>query len=143
MMKRVMNVVVAVVMVGLAVVAGMSVKQSIDWHSKYNAEKQACEQAQDALVEMQEEEDARVFDTSIIEAWCGDGCDGKVRMVGATVVSTEDGLVTLEDETGELWLVESTTLAESDDVLLWIADNHTTDDKTDDIIIKVYTEMYE
>ena len=83
------------------------------------------------------------FDTSWIENNWGAGEDeGTIRMVGATVYAREGNLLTLEDEAGELWCVEDVTVADNDCILLWIADNHTEDDVTDDVVIKVYTEAH-
>lgn len=82
------------------------------------------------------QEDA--FDTSIIEAlWCG-GCeDGTIRMIGAWWYA--DGVV--EDELGQLWKIDQ-YIEQTDFLLLWIADNHTPNNTTDDIIIKVWREAY-
>lgn len=82
------------------------------------------------------EQDA--FDTSIIEAqWCGGFEDGTVRMVGAWWYA--DGVV--EDEQGQLWGIDQEVSME-DFLLLWIADNNTPNNTTDDIIIKVWREAY-
>lgn len=78
------------------------------------------------------------FDTSIIEkCWCGSFDEGTVRMVGAWYYA--DGVV--EDEQGQLWNIEQ-YIEENDFLLLWIADNNTPDDVTDDIVIKVWREAY-
>lgn len=83
------------------------------------------------------------FDTSWIENNCGAGEDeGTIRMISATVYAREGNLLTLEDEAGELWCVEDVTVADNNCILLWIADNHTEDDVTDDVVIKVYTEAH-
>ena len=83
------------------------------------------------------------FDTSWIENNWGAGEDeGTIRMIGATVYAREGNLLTLEDETGELWCVEDVTVEDNDCILLWIVDNHTEDDVTDDVVIKVYTEAH-
>ena len=83
------------------------------------------------------------FNTSWIENDCGAGEDeGTIRMISATVYAREGNLLTLEDEAGELWCVEDVTVADNDCILLWIADNHTEDDVTDDVVIKVYTEAH-
>ena len=51
------------------------------------------------------------FDTSWIENNWGAGEDeGTIRMIGATVYAREGNLLTLEDETGELWCVEDVTV---------------------------------
>lgn len=82
------------------------------------------------------EQDA--FDTSIIEAqWCGGFEDGTVRMVGAWWYA--DGVV--EDEQGQLWGIDQEVSME-DFLLLWIADNNTPNNTTDDLIIKVWREAY-
>ena len=78
------------------------------------------------------------FDTSIIEdQWCGGFSDGTVRMVGAWWYA--DGVV--EDEQGQLWGIEQSISAD-DFLLLWIADNNTPNNTTDDVIIKVWREAY-
>ena len=83
------------------------------------------------------------FDTSWIENnWGADEDEGTIRMISATVYTREGNLLTLEDEAGELWCVEDVTVADNDCILLWIADNHTEDDVTDDVVIKVYTEAH-
>ena len=83
------------------------------------------------------------FDISWIENHlCANEDNGTIRMIGATVYAREGNLLTLEDETGELWYVEDAVVADNDYILLCIADNHTEDDVTDDIIIKVYTEAH-
>ena len=83
------------------------------------------------------------FDTSWIENNWGAGEDeGTIRMISATVYAREGNLLTLKDEAGELWWVEDVTVADNDCILLWIADNHTKDNVTDDVVIKVYTEAH-
>jgi hypothetical protein len=78
------------------------------------------------------------FDTSIIEDnWCGGFEDGVVRMVGAWWYA--DGVV--EDEQGQLWGIEQ-SINTDDFLMLWIADNHTPNNTTDDVIIKVWREAY-
>lgn len=86
-------------------------------------------------VEVQKEQ---MFDTSIIETqWCGGFTDGTIRMVGAWWYA--DGVV--EDEQGQLWGVEQ-SIEQTDFLLLWIADNNTPNNTTDDIIIKTWREAY-
>ena len=83
------------------------------------------------------------FDTSWIENNWGAGEDeGTIRMISATVYAREGNLLTLEDEAGELWCVEDVIVEDNDCILLWIVDNHTEDDVTDDVVIKVYTEAH-
>ena len=78
------------------------------------------------------------FDTSIIESqWCGGFTEGTIRMVGAWWYT--DGVV--EDEQGQLWGIEQ-NIEQEDFLLLWIADNHTPNNTTDDIVIKVWREAY-
>lgn len=80
----------------------------------------------------------KLFDTSIIETqWGGDFENGTVRMVGAWWYA--DGMV--EDEMGQLWGIEQ-NINTDDFLLLWITDNHTPNDMTDDIVIKVWREAY-
>lgn len=78
------------------------------------------------------------FDTSVIEAqWCGGSDDGTVRMVGAWWFA--NGVV--EDELGQLWVIEE-TVGQEEFLLLWIVDNHTPEDFTDDVVVKVWREAY-
>lgn len=80
----------------------------------------------------------QMFDTSAIEArWCGGFEDGTVRMVGAWWYA--DGVV--EDEQGQLWSIEQ-NINTDDFLMLWIADNNTPNNPTDDVIIKVWREAY-
>ena len=84
------------------------------------------------------EEKPTAFDTSIIEElWCG-GCeDGTIRMIGAWWYADR----VVEDELGQLWKIDQ-YIEQTDFLLLWIADNHTPNNTTDDIIIKVWREAY-
>jgi hypothetical protein len=47
----------------------------------------------------------------------------------------------VEDEQGQLWGIEQ-NIEQEDFLLLWIADNHTPNNTTDDIVIKVWREAY-
>ena len=85
-----------------------------------------------------EEPVAEPFDTSVIEAqWCGGSDDGTVRMVGAWWYA--NGVE--EDELGQLWVIEE-TVGQEEFLLLWIVDNHTPEDFTDDVVVKVWREAY-
>ena len=82
------------------------------------------------------------IDTSAIDAWGGNYSDGTIRMIGAWYYSTlDDGSLLIEDETGELWNID-TIIDEQDFLLLWIADNNTQDNVHDDIVLKVWVEAY-
>ena len=93
---------------------------------------------QEPIVKYVEVQKEQMFDTSIIETqWCG-GCeDGTIRMVGAWWYA--DGVI--EDELGQLWGIEQ-NINTDDFLLLWIADNNTPNNTTDDLIIKVWREAY-
>ena len=101
--------------------------------------KQASEPVeQEPIIKYVEVQKEQMFDTSIIEAqWCGGFEDGTVRMVGAWWYA--DGVV--EDEQGQLWAVEQ-SINHDDWLMLWIADNNTPNNTTDDIIIKTWREAY-
>ena len=93
---------------------------------------------QEPIVKYVEVQKQGGFDTSIIETlWCGGFEDGTVRMVGAWWYA--DGVV--EDEQGQLWGIDH-EISMDDFLLLWIADNNTPNNTTDDIIIKVWREAY-
>ena len=86
-----------------------------------------------------EEVQESIFDTSFVEeAWCQGENFGTVRMIGAWKYA--DGIV--RDEQGCLWAVDIPGVTEEDFLLLWLADNHTSGDTTDDIIIKVWREVH-
>ena len=98
----------------------------------------AAQVEQEPVVKYVEVQKEQMFDTSIIEAqWCGGFEDGTVRMVGAWWYA--DGVV--EDEQGQLWGIDQEVSME-DFLLLWIADNNTPNNTTDDLIIKVWREAY-
>ena len=101
--------------------------------------KQASEPVeQEPIVKYVEVQKQSGFDTSIIENnWCGGFEEGTIRMAGAWWYA--DGVV--EDEQGQLWGIEQSINAD-DFLLLWIADNHTPNNTTDDIVIKVWREAY-
>lgn len=82
------------------------------------------------------------LDTSAVDNWCGDYNDGTIRLIGAVIVDDNEGLYTLEDDNGNLWEVADVCIYEDDFLLLWIADNHTPDDLTDDLIIKAWAEVH-
>ena len=93
---------------------------------------------QEPVVKYVEVQKEQMFDTSVIEQeWCGGFTDGTIRMVGAWWYA--DGVV--EDEQGQLWGIEQ-SIEQTDFLLLWIADNNTPDNTTDDLIIKVWREAY-
>ena len=93
---------------------------------------------QESIVKYVEVQKEQMFDTSIIEAqWCGGFEDGTVRMVGAWWYA--DGVV--EDEQGQLWAVEQ-SINHDDWLMLWIANNNTPNNTTDDVVIKVWREAY-
>ena len=93
---------------------------------------------QEPIIKYVEIQKEQMFDTSIIEAqWCGGFEDGTVRMVGAWWYA--DGVV--EDEQGQLWGIDQKVSME-DFLLLWIADNNTPNNTTDDVVIKVWREAY-
>lgn len=83
------------------------------------------------------------FDTSAIENWCAGDEEGIIRMVAAVPYAREDNMLTLKDEQSELWLVEDMDISDDEYVLLWIADNNTKNDVTDDVVLKVYTEVHD
>ena len=104
-----------------------------------NCFKQANEPVeQEPIIKYVEVQKEQMFDTSIIESnWCGSFEDGTVRMVGAWWYA--DGVV--EDEQGQLWGIDQEVSME-DFLLLWIADNNTPNNTTDDVVIKVWREAY-
>ena len=82
------------------------------------------------------------IDTSAIEMWDGGFSSGNIRMVGAWVKGYEGNTVLIEDETGNIWMMDDCHIDDDAFLLLWLADNNTPDKTTDDIIIKVWREAY-
>ena len=143
MKKIAVNVIVAVLIVCMAVCLSISIRQSIDWQAKYRAEHEKYNDVERIIRHYETQESKRVFDTSIIEHGYRDkALHGKVRMVSAVIVSIDGILYTLEDETEELWIVDNVALDGTDNVLLWIVDNDTDNDVTDDVVIKVFVEAH-
>ena len=98
----------------------------------------AAHEEQEPIVKYVEVQKEQMFDTSVIEQeWCGGFTDGTIRMVGAWWYA--DGVV--EDEQGQLWGIDQEVSME-DFLLLWIVDNNTPNNTTDDLIIKVWREAY-
>lgn len=60
---------------------------------------------------------------------------GDVRTVECVVTTANNGVVTLQDEQGWLWQIETEEYTTGDSMMAWIADNGTTDDTTDDAIL--------
>lgn len=85
-----------------------------------------------------EPQPASTFDTTIIEqTWCSGLDYGTVRMVGGWWY--DDHMI--EDEQGHVWVIEQ-DVEPNDFLLVWIVDNHTPEDYTDDAIVKVWREAY-
>lgn len=60
---------------------------------------------------------------------------GDVRTVECVVTTASNGVVTLQDEQGWLWQIETEEYTTGDSMMAWIADNGTIDDTTDDAIL--------
>ena len=76
------------------------------------------------------------IDTSAIESWDGGFSSGNIRMAGAWVDHYTDNTVYIEDETGNIWMIDDCYIDDDAFLLLWLADNGTSNVK-DDIIVKV------
>ncbi len=82
------------------------------------------------------------IDTSTIECRDGGFSSGNIRMVGAWVKGYEGNTVLIEDETGNIWMMDDYYIDNNEFLLLWLADNHTPENVEDDLIIKVWTELH-
>ena len=82
------------------------------------------------------------IDTSAIESWDGDFSSGNIRMVGAWVDHYDGNTVYIEDETGNIWMMDDYYIDDDEFLLLWLADNHTPNSVEDDLIIKVWAELH-
>lgn len=90
------------------------------------------------FVSAAEPQPASIFDTTIIEqTWCSGLDYGTVRMVGGWWHDEH----MIEDEQGNVWVIEQ-DVEPNDFLLVWIVDNHTPKDYTDDAIVKVWREAY-
>ena len=81
------------------------------------------------------------IDTSAIESWDDGFSNGNIRMVSAWVDSYDGNSVRIEDETGNIWVMNDCYIDDDAFLLLWIADNYTPNNVEDDLIIKVWTEL--
>lgn len=60
---------------------------------------------------------------------------GEVRTVECTAIAEDNNTVTLQDEQGWLWQVQTEECSKGDSMITWIADNGTANDLTDDTIL--------
>lgn len=81
-----------------------------------------------------------LYDTTYLDNWCAGDEQGAIRMVGGWVNSHEDNVYTIEDESGNLWVVRDVDLDEDDFLLLWINNNGTPDYLEDDHVVKTWRE---
>lgn len=138
---------IAVITIFLAgIIAGSQYAVINKLNAEHEIEVQALnEQINDLTTVAQKyatEQANKKFDTSALNSWCAGGEEGIIRMVTAVPYAREDGTLTLEDEQGELWLVEDMNISDDEYVLIWIADNNTKDNTTDDTVIKVFVEVH-
>jgi hypothetical protein len=91
-----------------------------------------------------------LFDTTALEDWCKGADLGTIRMVGAWICEEDNTVIdsntdtqqqVIEDEQGQAWTIDR-TVDENSFLLLWIVDNNTPTDTTDDIILRVWTEVH-
>ena len=66
--------------------------------------------------------------------------DNTVRVEQCIVVDTAHGIAILQDTQGTQWLVEDDEYNTNDTVTVWLADNGTSTDVTDDYIIREVRE---
>lgn len=96
---------------------------------------------EEIIQQYREKEENSKFALDALNSWY-DGTDkGQVRMVVAKPSGLEDGLLLVEDDQGERWLINNTGVDEDSNVLLWIGNNYTEDDTTDDTIVAVYVQV--
>lgn len=96
---------------------------------------------EEIIQQYREKEENSKFALDALNSWY-DGTDkGQVRMVIAKPSGLEDGLLLVKDDQGERWLINNTGVDEDSNVLLWIGNNYTEDDTTDDTIVAVYVQV--
>ena len=146
MAKRTIALIAVLTILLAGIIAGSQYAVINKLNAEHETEVQALnEQISDLTVIAQKyatEQANKKFDTSALDGWCAGDEEGIIRMVAAVPCAREDNTLTLEDEQGELWLVEDMDISDDEYVLLWIADNNTKDDVTDDVILKVYLEAH-
>lgn len=147
MTKRTIALIAVLTILLAGIIAGSQYAVINKLNAEHETEVQALnEQISDLTAIAQKyatEQANKKFDTSALDNWCAGDEEGIIRMVAAAPYAREDNTLTLEDEQGELWLVEDMDISDDEYVLLWIADNNTKDDVTDDVVLKVYTEVHD
>lgn len=81
------------------------------------------------------------YDSTALETWASNGQVGTVRMVGAWPIAEDEGTWVLEDEEGYLWRVHDEAITKHDSLLLWIDDSDT-ERVNDDVIVRMWREVY-
>lgn len=77
-----------------------------------------------------------IYDNHVTEALVEDYDNaGNVQTLNCTAVAKTDSTVTLQDEQGWLWQVEDDTITVGDDAIVWLVDNGTANDPTDDRVV--------
>lgn len=146
MTKRTIALIVVLTILLAGIIAGSQYVIINKLNAEHETEVQALnEQINDLTAIAQKyatEQANKKFDTSALDSWCVGGEEGIIRMVTAVPYAREDSTLTLEDEQGELWLAEDIDISDDEYVLMWIADNNTKDNTTDDIVIKVFIEVH-
>lgn len=146
MTKKTIALIAVLTILLVGIIAGSQYAVINKLNAEHETEVQALnEQINDLTVIAQKyatEQANKKFDTSTLDNWCAGDEEGIIRMVAAVPYAREDNTLTLKDEQGELWLVEDMDISDDEYVLLWIADNNTKDDTTDDVVLKVYTEVH-
>ena len=74
--------------------------------------------------------------------WYDGFSSGNIRMVGAWVDHYTDNTVYIEDETGNIWMMDDCYIDDDAFLLLWLADNGTPENVEDDLILKAWTELH-
>lgn len=96
---------------------------------------------EEIIQQYREKEENSKFALDALNSWYEGTDKGQVRMVVAKPSGLEDGLLLVEDDQGERWLINNTGVDEDSNVLLWIGNNYTEDDTTDDTIVAVYVQV--
>lgn len=96
---------------------------------------------EEIIQQYKEKEENSKFALDALNSWYEGTDKGQVRMVVAKPSGLEDSLLLVEDDQGERWLINNTGIDEDSNVLLWIGNNYTEDDTTDDTIVAVYVQV--
>lgn len=123
------------------ILIGMVVLMSIISNKAHAVDTNTSKSEQNVGLAETQTQGAQMFDTHALNDWCSGYNEGTIRMVeGFPIEYTGDSWL-VEDGYGNIWEIDA-DIEPCDFLLLWIADNYTPNDVTDDVIIKTWREAH-